>query len=76
MDFDNPGAGFTGIKIILPAGFTSPPAAQHALPEFGYRMRRTTEITGILRKTMGVLDRGLPLLAHNRDLFSYVLEEI
>jgi len=53
-NFNDPGAGFTGVILILPAGIARPTPAENALAELGDRVRRAAEIAHVLGETVGV----------------------
>jgi hypothetical protein len=72
MDFDETGAGFTGIILVLPAGLAPPAPAEHALAELCNRVGRVAEIAHVLRETGGILFGRFTLLSHHRDLFFYL----
>jgi hypothetical protein len=72
----DPGAGFTGIELVLPAGLACPSAAEHALLELRNRKRRIAEVAHVPCEAARVFLRRFPLLAHHRDLFSYLFKEI
>jgi hypothetical protein len=54
-NFNDPGAGFTGVILILPAGIARPTPAENTLAELGDRVRRAAEIAHVLGETVGVL---------------------
>ena len=75
-NFYYPGAGFTGVILILPAGIARPTPAENALAELGDRVRRAAEIAHVLGEAVGVLQWRFPLLSHHRNLFFQLTEAI
>ena len=74
VDFYEAGAGFAGVKLILPAGIAGPASAEHALAELRDRVGCAAEIAHVLREAVGVLYRRFSLPAHHRDLFPEIAE--
>jgi len=55
VNFNDPGAGFAGVILILPAGIARPTPAENALAELGDGVRRAAEIAHVLGETVGIL---------------------
>ncbi len=55
VNFQQPGTGFAGVILILPAVIACPAPAENALAEPGDRVRRAAEIAHVLGEAMGVL---------------------